>query len=144
MVVLDEGHIIKCESTLISEAVRRLHYVSTLILTGTPLQNNLHELWALLNYLCPDYFVESEPFDDAFDIGNQICDDSVLGHAHKLLKIFMLRRLKVEVEKLMPKKVEIQVKCPLSILQQVSCGHSLFAVVFAGTNVHMWSPPSPR
>ena len=44
------------------------------MLTGTPLQNNLHELWALLSYLHPDVFTTSQPFDDAFDLAhNKVC-----------------------------------------------------------------------
>ena len=39
-----------------------------LLLTGTPLQNNLHELYALLNFLYPDVFTDSTPFDNAFDL----------------------------------------------------------------------------
>lgn len=39
-----------------------------LLLTGTPLQNNLHELYALLNFLYPDVFTDASPFDNAFDL----------------------------------------------------------------------------
>lgn len=46
-------------------ACRRQH---VLLLTGTPLQNNLHELYALLNFLLPDVFTDSSPFDNAFDL----------------------------------------------------------------------------
>jgi len=74
LVVLDEGHIIKNEQAQISIAVRKMHYCSTLILTGTPLQNNLTELWALLNYLFPKFFVSSEKFSNAFDIGKQVSE----------------------------------------------------------------------
>ena len=55
-VVLDEGHIIKNRQAQISDAVRRLHYENVLILTGTPLQNNLDELWATLNHIAPTVF----------------------------------------------------------------------------------------
>jgi SWI/SNF-related matrix-associated actin-dependent regulator of chromatin subfamily A member 5 len=41
------------------------------LLTGTPLQNNLHELWSLLNFLLPDIFSSSEDFDEWFDLGNK-------------------------------------------------------------------------
>ena len=52
--VIDEGHVIKNDASQISQAVRRFHFSNALLLTGTPLQNNLHELWALLNFLYPD------------------------------------------------------------------------------------------
>lgn len=52
--VLDEGHKIKNELSQVSIASRKVHASHRVILTGTPLQNNLHELWAMLNYLVPD------------------------------------------------------------------------------------------
>ena len=66
---------------------------------GTPLQNNLHELWALLNYLHPSIFTVSEPFDDAFEMGAETIniDRKTLDAAHHLLRPLMLRRLKTEV-----------------------------------------------
>ena len=56
----------KNDGTLIHQALQRVHRQSTLLLTGTPVQNNLHELYALLTFLYPDVFTTSEPFDDAF------------------------------------------------------------------------------
>ena len=66
-VVLDEGHIIKNHEALISIAVRKLRSATKIILTGTPLQNNLVELWAMINYLYPEYFPDKEPFQEAFE-----------------------------------------------------------------------------
>ncbi|KAJ4459900.1 putative SWI/SNF chromatin-remodeling complex subunit snf22 [Paratrimastix pyriformis] len=65
-VVLDECQRIKNEHSLIGMAVRHLRSQQRMLLTGTPLQNNMHELWALLNYLFPELFVTSKAFDDAF------------------------------------------------------------------------------
>ena len=91
---------------MISQQCRRLHSYNKIILTGTPLQNNLTELWALLNYLYPEYFEDSKYFDKGFNIGaNSFVDKSILVKSNVLLQRVMLRRLKVEVEKLMPKKV---------------------------------------
>jgi SNF2 family DNA or RNA helicase len=59
---------IKNELSNISQVVRRIRCQGKLLLTGTPLQNNLHELWAMLNYLLPNTFTSSEPFDAAYDI----------------------------------------------------------------------------
>jgi SWI/SNF-related matrix-associated actin-dependent regulator of chromatin subfamily A member 5 len=115
--VLDEGHKIKDANTLIAQAVRGIHRENALILTGTPLQNNLVELWSLLNFLYPDIFVSSEPFAQAFDITNNVVDKETLQNAQKLLSLVMLRRLKDQVEKLMPKKIETKVLCPLSSMQ---------------------------
>jgi len=116
-VILDEGHIIKDSSTQISLAVRKIHSQNKLILTGTPLQNNLVELYSILNYLYPTVFTEESYFRDAFDIGRNSVDKDMLLKANKVLALFMLRRLKDEVEKLMPKKIETKIMCPLSAAQ---------------------------
>ena len=90
---------------------RKQHYSQNkLILTGTPLQNNLVELYAILNYLYPVYFTKPDSFADAFDISHNRIDPDMLLKANKLLGMFMLRRLKEEVEKLMPKKIETKVR----------------------------------
>jgi SWI/SNF-related matrix-associated actin-dependent regulator of chromatin subfamily A member 5 len=67
-VTLDEGHKIKNEGTDVSEACRKIRATTRVLLTGTPMQNNLHELWAMLNFLLPDIFVASAPFDSCFDL----------------------------------------------------------------------------
>lgn len=67
------------------------------------------ELYAILNYLYPTYFTSPAKFEDAFDITHNKIDPDMLLKANKLLKLFMIRRLKCEVEKLMPKKIETKV-----------------------------------
>ena len=64
--VLDEAQVIKNETTFISKGLRKLHAQCSLLLTGTPLQNNLHELWAILNFMpcLRDVFPESTQFED--------------------------------------------------------------------------------
>ena len=115
--VLDEGHRIKSAETQISQAVRKIHCEIRVILTGTPLANNLVELHSLLQFLNPDIFTTNEPFAAAFDLTLNLVDPVKLKQAHALLKMFMLRRLKQEVEKLMPPKIETKVLCPLSNTQ---------------------------
>ncbi|KAJ8613507.1 hypothetical protein CTAYLR_002183 [Chrysophaeum taylorii] len=118
-VVLDEGHLVKNENAEISRAVRRFHFGHCLLLTGTPLQNNLHELWALLNLLHPDWLPSSDKFDAAFELNGARAkaDPRQLAKAHDLLKPLMLRRLKVDVEKRLPPKVETKIMCPLTRAQ---------------------------
>ncbi|KAJ1448205.1 SNF2 family N-terminal domain-containing protein [Pelagophyceae sp. CCMP2097] len=116
-VVLDEGHCIKNSETLVSKAVRALHFRFTCVLTGTPLQNNLVELWAVLNYLAPETFGTPAPFERAFDLGQNRVDAALLSQAHAMLKVFMLRRLKETVEKCMPQKVETTIEVPLAPMQ---------------------------
>ena len=66
-IIVDEAHRIKNENSMLSQLVRILQSRNRLLITGTPLQNNLHELWALLNFLLPDVFSSSEVFDEWFE-----------------------------------------------------------------------------
>lgn len=110
-IVIDEAHRIKNEESMLSQIIRIFNSRNRLLLTGTPLQNNLHELWALLNFLLPDVFSDSQVFDEWFsgskdtnkdDAANQ---DAVVQQLHKVLRPFLLRRVKADVEtSLRPKK----------------------------------------
>lgn len=68
--IIDEAHKIKNEESMLSQVVRALNTSFKLLLTGTPLQNNLHELWSLLNFILPDIFDSSELFDTWFSANN--------------------------------------------------------------------------
>lgn len=120
-VVVDEAHRLKNEKTRLAQVLRKFKTRNRLLLTGTPLQNNLHELWALLNYLLPDVFDSAADFDTWFDSNEALGgdnDDAVVKRLHCILKPFMLRRIKSEVEKsLLPKK-EIKVYVGLSKMQR--------------------------
>ena len=113
-VVLDEGHIIKNEKTDISRVVRKLHCATKLLLTGTPLQNDLGELWGLLNWLYPAAFPDKDPFKKAYDLGRRVVDADALQAAQKMLSRLMLRRMKADVAKGLPPKLETVVQCPLA------------------------------
>jgi SWI/SNF-related matrix-associated actin-dependent regulator of chromatin subfamily A member 5 len=110
LLVLDEGHKIKNAHSQTSIAVRKIHCENRLLLTGTPLANNLVELYSLLAFLVPDIFTTADPFAAAFDLQLNQIDKVKLTQAHQLLNLFMLRRLKTEVEKLLPKKIETKVR----------------------------------
>ena len=112
--VLDEGHVIKNHATEISQVVRKMHFVTALILSGTPLQNNLVELWALLNFLYPQAFPDKAPFEAAYDLNRGVVDPEALCNARAMLNVFMLRRLKSDVETGLPPKLETVVHCPLA------------------------------
>ncbi|KAJ3163274.1 hypothetical protein HDU88_006372 [Geranomyces variabilis] len=103
-IVIDEAHRIKNENSALSQIVRELPCRNRLLLTGTPLQNELKELWALLNFLLPDIFSDSEDFEKWFrEQGGE--NDKVANQLHKVLAPFLLRRIKADVEKsLLPKK----------------------------------------
>lgn len=103
--VIDEAHRIKNEKSKLSEIVREFKSANRLLLTGTPLQNNLHELWALLNFLLPDVFNSSDDFDSWFNTNNCFENAQLVERLHAVLRPFLLRRIKSEVEKkLLPKK----------------------------------------
>ena len=114
-IVVDEAHRLKNEDSLLSQIIRMFHSQNRLLITGTPLQNNLHELWALLNFLLPDIFSDSSTFDEWFSNDSAGADedsekasadqDKIVQQLHQVLKPFLLRRIKNDVEKsLLPKK----------------------------------------
>ena len=100
--------------------LRMLSCNNRMLITGTPLQNNLHELWALLNFLLPEVFAVAGDFDDFF--ANVEDEDGgsvdVVQQLHKVLRPFLLRRLKAEVEKSLPPKKETILKIGMSDLQK--------------------------
>jgi SWI/SNF-related matrix-associated actin-dependent regulator of chromatin subfamily A member 5 len=98
--------------------VRIFKSKNRLLLTGTPLQNNLHELWALLNFLLPELFSSAEDFDSWFKDENMLSNRDIVGRLHRVLQPFLLRRIKSDVEKsLLPKK-EMKVYVGLSKMQR--------------------------
>jgi ATP-dependent helicase STH1/SNF2 len=128
--IVDEGHRMKNANSKLSSTITQ--YYSTryrLILTGTPLQNNLTELWAMLNFVLPTIFKSVKSFDEWFNTpfantGGQdkmeLTEEEqllVIRRLHKVLRPFLLRRLKRDVEKDLPDKTERVIKCNFSSLQ---------------------------
>jgi len=115
-IIIDEAHRIKNEESMLSQIVRLFNSRNRLLITGTPLQNNLHELWALLNFLLPDVFSDSAAFDQWFQ--QQDADqDAVVKQLHKVLRPFLLRRVKSDVEKALKPKKEVNVYVGMSEMQ---------------------------
>lgn len=120
--VIDEAHRIKNEQSLLSKIVREFKSNHRLLLTGTPLQNNLHELWALLNFLLPDIFPNSSDFDswieDQQRENNPEQNNKIIEQLRRLLEPFLLRRLKSDVEHSLAPKKEINLYVGMSAMQK--------------------------
>ena len=118
--VIDEAHRLKNDASMFSTTVRGFSTANRLLLTGTPLQNNLHELWALLNFLLPDIFSSADQFDEWFnlEIDDEDSKKNMISQLHKILRPFMLRRLKADVAKGLPPKSETIVMVGMSKMQK--------------------------
>lgn len=117
-IIIDEAHRIKNENSLLSKTMRLYSTNYRLLITGTPLQNNLHELWSLLNFLLPEIFSSAETFDEWFQISGENDQQEVVQQLHKVLRPFLLRRLKSDVEKGLPPKKETILKVGMSQMQK--------------------------
>ncbi|SCU98320.1 LAFA_0G17106g1_1 [Lachancea sp. 'fantastica'] len=116
--VVDEAHRIKNEQSTLSQIIRLFSSRGRLLITGTPLQNNLHELWALLNFLLPDIFGDSDVFDQWFEQNEGDEDqDVVVQQLHTVLSPFLLRRLKSEVETSLLPKIETNLYVGMTKMQ---------------------------
>lgn len=128
--IIDEGHRMKNHHCKLTQ-VLNTYYIAPhrLLLTGTPLQNKLPELWALLNFLLPSIFKSCSTFEQWFNAPFATTGEKVelneeetiliIRRLHKVLRPFLLRRLKREVESQLPDKVEYIIKCDMSGLQRV-------------------------
>ncbi|KAF9038768.1 hypothetical protein BDZ89DRAFT_1061181 [Hymenopellis radicata] len=118
--VLDEGHKIKNAGTQIANKVQGNGSLYRLILTGTPVQNDLVEVWALLHYLYPTVFTErtEAKFRASFDLGQGTYNVPFLTAVQKFLAAIMLRRTKSTVAIDVPPKEELTVFIPLSEAQR--------------------------
>lgn len=119
--VLDEAQAIKNSSSSRWKALLQFPCRNRLLLTGTPLQNKLSELWSLLHFIMPTIFDNHAEFADWFakDIeghakNNKVLDIATLTRLRTLLDPFMLRRVKRDVESEMPPKTEVQLRCQLT------------------------------
>ena len=101
--IYDEAHKLKNSEGKVSINSRKLSCRNRLLMTGTPLQNNLQELWSILNYLMPEVFSSSDDFCEWFNLDsnqksqNKMDIDSVQ-KLHKILRPFLLRRAKKDLE----------------------------------------------
>ncbi|KAF7682543.1 Chromatin-remodeling ATPase INO80 [Astathelohania contejeani] len=120
--ILDEAQAIKSSLSQRWRALLGFKCRSRLLLTGTPIQNNMQELWALLHFIMPTLFDSHDEFNDWFskDIeGSSKVDEVQLQRLHLILKPFMLRREKSDVRNELGTKTEIDIICTLSHRQRV-------------------------
>lgn len=126
-IIVDEAHRIKNEESSLSQIIRLFYSRNRLLITGTPLQNNLHELWALLNFLLPDVFGDSDQFDETFaedDTDGELTQeekqakqDKAVQDLHQLLSPFLLRRVKSDVETSLLPKIETNIYIDMTDMQ---------------------------
>lgn len=140
-IIIDEGHRIKNMNCRLIRELQSYQSANRLLITGTPLQNNLSELWSLLHFLMPDIFDKLESFESWFDFSalkekngyEQILSEErrtqLVASLHAILKPFLLRRVKADVEHAMPKKREYVLYAPLSTEQ-----HELYQHILSGSS----------
>lgn len=131
--IVDEGHRLKNINCKLIQELKRINTTNRLLLTGTPLQNNLGELWSLLNFIMPEIFADFEIFNKWFNFEdldlqsdssklNRVINDelekNLISNLHTILKPFLLRRLKKTVlAGILPPKREYIIDCPLTPMQ---------------------------
>lgn len=124
--VLDEAQAIKSSSSQRWKLLLEFKCRNRLLLSGTPIQNSMAELWSLLHFVMPTLFDSHEEFNDWFskDIESSAesksqVDEKQISRLHLILKPFMLRRIKKDVENELTDKLEVLVYCPLTIRQKL-------------------------
>jgi ATP-dependent helicase STH1/SNF2 len=132
-IIVDEGHRMKNAQSKFAMTLGSMYTSrNRLLLTGTPLQNSLPELWALLNFLLPTIFESVDTFEQWFSKpfaqfsgsgeSNELSDEErmlIINRLHQVLRPFLLRRVKASVLDQLPDKVEKVLKCELSGWQKI-------------------------
>jgi TATA-binding protein-associated factor len=129
--ILDEGHTVRSTTSVLYAACARIHAHHRLVLTGTPVQNSVLELFALMNWLMPGYLAPSSTVfnarytrpiaasrDARTDTLAARAGDDALGRLHRLVLPFTLRRTKQQVLAELPPKSIQDVMCDMSSVQQ--------------------------
>ncbi|KAI5238217.1 SWI/SNF chromatin remodeling complex component [Aureobasidium subglaciale] len=140
-IIIDEGHRIKNLNCRLIRELQSYQSANRLLITGTPLQNNLTELWSLLHFLMPTIFDKLESFESWFDFSalnqrngyedilSEERQTNLVTSLHAILKPFLLRRIKTDVETSLPKKREYILYAPLTATQR-----ELYKEILEGTS----------
>ncbi|KAI1645898.1 SNF2 family N-terminal domain-containing protein [Daldinia loculata] len=125
-IVVDEGHRMKNSDAKLFRELQQFKSATRLLITGTPLQNNLKELWSLLHFLMPETFLDWEAFEVWFDFSDlqdeegttQFIEDKknqdLVSKIHKVLQPLLLRRIKADVANYLPRKREYVLFAPMT------------------------------
>ncbi|ETS63996.1 hypothetical protein PaG_02332 [Moesziomyces aphidis] len=124
--ILDEAQAIKSSSSIRWKTLLGFNCRNRLLLTGTPVQNSMQELWALLHFIMPSLFDSHDEFSEWFskDIESHAeqkgtLNEHQLRRLHMIMKPFMLRRIKKNVQNELGDKIEIDLFCDLSARQKM-------------------------
>ncbi|KAJ5126995.1 hypothetical protein N7448_007774 [Penicillium atrosanguineum] len=138
-IIVDEGHRLKNMNCRLIKELMSYNSANRLLITGTPLQNNISELWSLLHFLLPDVFNDLNSFENWFDFSSVLDDNgqaelierrkrNLVSTMHSILKPFLLRRVKTDVEDSLPKKREYILYAPMTPEQK-----ELYREIISGT-----------
>jgi len=114
VIAVDEAHRLKNDDSLLYKSLKDFKSNHRILITGTPMQNSMKELWALLHFIMPTKFDSWEEFEYKYVGKNETGFQSL----HKVLQPFLLRRVKKDVEKSLPQKTEQILRVPMQSKQK--------------------------
>uniref|UniRef100_A0A8B9JQS6 Chromodomain helicase DNA binding protein 1-like n=1 Tax=Astyanax mexicanus TaxID=7994 RepID=A0A8B9JQS6_ASTMX len=118
ILVVDEAHRLKNQASKLHETLSEFSVDFRLLLTGTPIQNNLQEIYSLLTFIQPSLFPHDATEEFVSSYADVQTEDTLVKELHKVLQPFLLRRVKDEVEKKLPQKKELVVYHGMTALQK--------------------------